>query len=835
MTTSAGISLAFDLYPGDSPRNGDLLVRLTKDDYLDGTMYRAALSGTGNGTIVLPANHAAVLAGYLVPDNYVRVVDLDIDEVIGGFFLEEGEQVVLSEDEEGGERISFSGRGTLAYLSRATYPHTLHSLADESFELHQSEILMTGIQTFNGPETYGGVLGRVIAEARLDIPSAVPDLPAHSWDDAVDSGGTAWTTFSDYYEVTAGDNTLDICADLMQKGIDLMLHPHTFVPSAYLAGTYGTDRTSATFASGKVRFEAGVNIAADLDKAIHRIPYISHMMVVGDTPGATYIAVDPDWTSGDTVYKGTLRLDTTSDPTIMEEAGLDAIRRRKLVSDQATFPHLPGDTYAAGLYRPGLPGGDGDYWLGDLVTLHTGTADNDYNEQPIQVAAITWVMRSVGTFDPVIDLGAQYVTTRRMAEGGKSGTTVGCCPIPYCTTTLAGDAALLDGECGTSELDVDADYLIYQASVADAGDVPCMVTDGNDLTWTQLAAPVGASYTWIAADLKGAREVSSVRLVQYNGVHGTGADEMATAWVLQSSDDWGGPSSPGTGTWTTRYTAGATGVDSGVLSVTGGSHRYWRIKATAGGAGGWVVCTWELFGGGEILGTNDLTGTSTDVARCDHNHRLESLLTLETDTDLVPHPDGTGGIVWGTDSGGASDLYLYNIDGGKDVVNTVAASGSTETLDLATGNVHDVTLTANCTLTLTGATTGKGCSITLLLRQDGTGSRTVTWPGSVVWPDATPPTLSTAAGSVDVFTLFTLDGGTVWFGFQAGGAGAVSALDDLTDVAITSPATADRLRYNGSAWVNSALVWTPLTVYDPTTGNYLPLVDGSGNQLMSEV
>lgn len=51
---------------------------------------------------------------------------------------------------------------------------------------------------------------------------------------------------------------------------------------------------------------------------------------------------------------------------------------------------------------------------------------------------------------------------------------------------------------------------------------------------------------------------------------------------------------------------------------------------------------------------------------------------------------------------------------------------------------------------------------------------------------------------------------------------------------ISSPATGDRLRWNGSAWVNSALIWTPLTVYDPTTTNYLPLVDGSGNQIMAE-
>src|SRR5438552_937503 len=53
------------------------------------------------------------------------------------------------------------------------------------------------------------------------------------------------------------------------------------------------------------------------------------------------------------------------------------------------------------------------------------------------------------------------------------------------------------------------------------------------------------------------------------------------------------------------------------------------------------------------------------------------------------------------------------------------------------------------------------------------GSRLVTWPGSVVWQGGTAPTLATAAGSVDVLTFFTLDGGTVWYGFHAGaGSGA---------------------------------------------------------------
>lgn len=130
--------------------------------------------------------------------------------------------------------------------------------------------------------------------------------------------------------------------------------------------------------------------------------------------------------------------------------------------------------------------------------------------------------------------------------------------------------------------------------------------------------------------------------------------------------------------------------------------------------------------------------------------------------------------------------YLTVTGGGGDTVNTVAASGSTETLDLATGNFHDVTLSANCTLTLTGATNGVACQMMILLRQ-GTGAPwTVTWPGSVSWVGGSAPTLQTALNAWDIVTLVTRDGGTVWFGdasVASGGGGAPTTADYLVGTA----------------------------------------------------
>jgi hypothetical protein len=145
-------------------------------------------------------------------------------------------------------------------------------------------------------------------------------------------------------------------------------------------------------------------------------------------------------------------------------------------------------------------------------------------------------------------------------------------------------------------------------------------------------------------------------------------------------------------------------------------------------------------------------------------------------------------------------------------------TGASEDIDLADGLAHNATLGANTTFTFSGASSGEESRFRLYMRQDATGSRVPTFPASVVWPDDTEPTWSTAAGDVDVIEFSSVDGGTTWFGDAGSGAsGGSSDLDGLTDVTITTPAEGDMLRYNGTIWVNSALRWEPVT-HNPGTG-----------------
>lgn len=88
-----------------------------------------------------------------------------------------------------------------------------------------------------------------------------------------------------------------------------------------------------------------------------------------------------------------------------------------------------------------------------------------------------------------------------------------------------------------------------------------------------------------------------------------------------------------------------------------------------------------------------------------------------------------------------------------------ANSSTAITLALTNGTVQIITLTGNATITMPTATSGK--SFLLMLKQDGTGSRTVTW-STVKWPAGTAPTITSTASKQDIFSFFA--DGTNWYG-----------------------------------------------------------------------
>lgn len=145
----------------------------------------------------------------------------------------------------------------------------------------------------------------------------------------------------------------------------------------------------------------------------------------------------------------------------------------------------------------------------------------------------------------------------------------------------------------------------------------------------------------------------------------------------------------------------------------------------------------------------------------------EDLTTTETDPDKRLAPDGTGGVTWVAETEPTG--FLTSRRGEGHAILTVPDAGAAYAIDCSLANIFDLTLTTNCTLTITNPpAAGVGGVITVILRQANAGAYTVTWPASVKWQatdgtgSGSAPTLYTAVGAQDDIELSTLDGGVTW-------------------------------------------------------------------------
>jgi len=99
-----------------------------------------------------------------------------------------------------------------------------------------------------------------------------------------------------------------------------------------------------------------------------------------------------------------------------------------------------------------------------------------------------------------------------------------------------------------------------------------------------------------------------------------------------------------------------------------------------------------------------------------------------------------------------------------ETVGTIASS----TLDLSTGNVFSDAPSANVTYVFSNPP-ASGTAYGFTLKVTPSATVTITWPAAVDWAGGTAPA-ATASGETDVFTFYTQDGGTTYYGFQSGDA-----------------------------------------------------------------
>lgn len=116
-----------------------------------------------------------------------------------------------------------------------------------------------------------------------------------------------------------------------------------------------------------------------------------------------------------------------------------------------------------------------------------------------------------------------------------------------------------------------------------------------------------------------------------------------------------------------------------------------------------------------------------------------------------------------------SALVALGSGGGREAVATWKRVEGTFRVSLADCNALELTLVGNTTFVMPVAQAGRFVSFSLIVRQDGTGSRTLTWPSTttLIWAGGAAPTASTAASSIDCYVFWSVNG-TKWHGAQVG-------------------------------------------------------------------
>jgi hypothetical protein len=209
----------------------------------------------------------------------------------------------------------------------------------------------------------------------------------------------------------------------------------------------------------------------------------------------------------------------------------------------------------------------------------------------------------------------------------------------------------------------------------------------------------------------------------------------------------------------------------GTIELTGHSHAASNITSgTLAHERGGLEADVSAYAGVPLIDSGitselkyDLAATTDPTVNDDSNAGYSvgsRKVNVVLDKEFVCLDASPGAAVWSETS------HVCCSGSGSEAIKAVA-DGATVTVDQHRGDDFKVTLGGNRTLALSNPTIGQ--SVLLRVIQDGTGSRTLSYPASVKWPNGTAPTLTTTANASDWLGFKCIDAATpVYHGFIVG-------------------------------------------------------------------
>jgi hypothetical protein len=653
--------LEFRVKAADDPL-GATLATLDESHLQAGSSFRKVKLGTGSGQVVLPAQLTEALQ--LHHEAHVQVVDTTLGNgstpaqgLLGSFFLGDGDAKVLSESKDR-RQLSWGGEGSLAILARAALLESHYAPGQPV----RGSAQIPGMWTWYNIAA-GGVMTRATEEGQNQPGTPLADVAA-SFDRLVSTDLTPWTIIPELIERPWGTNVLDLLSDFVKQGLIPQMSGNLIFD---LHETYGRDLAGA-FAPNTVRFQAKVNIAADLNRAIRSKVAVSHLFVVGSN---NVTVVVEDLSVFPRAY-GVMNYSSSDDPAVLTAVGQRDLAMRKLQTDVPRFPILTGFDPENGAYTPGPPGSSGHVWVGDTVRLHTGTDAHHYDEVDFPVAALTWTLNSARKWEVTVELGASYLTRqKREFEENVQQIIKGTYPSPHSHPEMLCPVPTVGFDTGVMEF-----------ATGDGVAMPWHY--GGESRWGMGSPTLGdGSQTggWAPTGPTGYDGANGSCFWGPNAAGGTSLSPRYTAnpgevwelsswiWTEGSGLVWMGldfgKDNPGGGFTILQTESLVEATGSGWMDGGGGTSVAPADTEWVQVRGCPTILTWRgydhtrlrvLNAAGPNTGVPELIGTGTKASRCDHRHHV-----LQSGTPTSAHDEAAGyppTTLWTDTSTGAHFLHM---------------------------------------------------------------------------------------------------------------------------------------------------------------------------------